>query len=295
MASDVTPEPPEPEPTPAPVLAQPEAPALPAPRRLDRSERARQSSYRFRFGLIYVALAAVVGAGIGAAIILALRPAPPEAAAWSSWEPDGSKLARVRQIADHIPRFYKGENGQQLTVTEANQLAVPTESGSVPISSIFVQPDTSRGQAEESDIARYEGTSAVSYGLCGLGSGTQCAITTGKPSADRFTLLRRQALELSLYTFKYVDGVESVIVFMPPTAKGESNGTVFIRKDDVEDELRRPISELLPTLEPKVGQLSEIELGNILRLTQTRTYAAQFQAAPDGRPVLVLSPPAAGS
>lgn len=293
MASDVTQ--PGPAPEPEPEIA-PAAPLVVEPaRRLDRGERARQSSYRFRFGMFYVLLAAVVGAGIGAAVILALRPAPPEAAAWSSWEPDGSKLAMVRQIADHIPKAYKGENGQQLTVTEANQLSVPTESGYVPISSIFVRPDTSKGQAEEDDIARYDGATAVSYGLCGLGSGSQCAITSGKPSADRFTLLRRQALELSLYTFKYVDGVESVIVFMPPTPKGESNGTIFIRKDDVEDELRRPISQLLPTSEPRVGRLTDIELGNILRLTQTRTYAFQFQAAPDGRPVLVLSPPAAGS
>jgi hypothetical protein len=299
MAGDVIEQPPGQEPVATPEQAQAPAP-VPEPepivaRRLDRGERARKSSYRFRFGAIYVALAAVVGAGIGAAVILALRPAPPEAAAWSSWEPDGSKLARVRQIADHIPRAYKGENGQQLTVTEANQLAVPTETGSVPISSIFVRPDASKGQAEEDDVSRYDGSSTVSYGLCGLGSGSQCAITAGKPSADRFTLLRRQALELSLYTFKYVDGVDSVIVFMPPSPKGQSNGTVFLRKDDVKDELRRPIAELLPAVTPRIGELSQIELGNILRLTQPRTYAFQFQAAPDGRPVLVLSPPAAGS
>jgi hypothetical protein len=296
VAADVNqPTPGEPPAESVAAAAETPAPLVAPPRRLDRDERARQSSYRFRFGLIYVALAAVVGAGIGAAVILAARPAPPEAAPWSSWEPEGSKLARVRQIADHIPKAYKGENGQQLTVTEANQLAVPTESGYVPISSIFVRPDTSKGQAEEDDVNRYEGATAVSYGLCGLGSGSQCAITSGTPSTERFTLLRRQALELSLYTFKYVDGVESVIVFMPPSAKGQSNGTVFLRKDDVRDELSHPISELLPSIEPRVGELSEVELGNILRLTQPRTYAFQFQAAPDGRPVLVLSPPAAGS
>lgn len=290
MAEDVIPGPAPAEPETEPLTLAP-----PKSRREERRANARRSSYRFRFGMIYIALAAVVGAGVGAAVILAMRPPPPEAAKWSSWEPEGSKLAMVRQIADRIPKAYKGENGQQMTVTEANQLSVPTESGYVPISSIFVQPDTSRGQAEEDDIARYDGATTVSYGLCGLGSGSQCAITSGTPSADRFTLLRRQALELSLYTFKYVDGVESVIVFMPPTPKGESNGTVFLRKEDVSDELRRPISELLPTTEPRVGQLSEVELGNILRLTQPRTYAFQFQAAPDGRPVLVLSPPAAGS
>ena len=171
-----------------------------------RRDRARQTSYRFRFGILYVVLAAIVGAGVGTFVVLATRPAPPEAAAWSSWEPNGSKLARVRQIADRIPKAYTQPNGEQLTVSQASQLAVPTESGDVPISSIFVRPDTSRGQAEESDIEAYNGADVVSYGLCGLGSGSQCSISEGTPSSDRFTLLSRQALELSLYTFKYVEG-----------------------------------------------------------------------------------------
>jgi hypothetical protein len=281
VAEDVTsvPSPPEPEP-----------PLVPT-----RRDRARQTSYRFRFGILYVGLAAIVGAGVGTFVVLASRPAPPEAAAWSSWEPSGSKLARVRQIADRIPKAYRQPNGEQLAVTQASQLAVPTESGDVPISSIFVRPDTSRGLAEESDIDAYNGADVVSYGLCGLGTGSQCSISEGTASSERFTLLSRQALELSLYTFKYVKDVDSVIVFMPPTPKGESNGSVFLRRDDVADELRRPISQLLPSRAPRVGALGEVELGNILRLTRPRTYAFQFDAAGDGRPILVLTPPAVGS
>ena len=123
----------------------------------------------------------------------------------------------MRQIADRIPKAYMQENGEQLTVSQASQLAVPTEGGDVPVTSIFVRPDTSRGLAEESDIDAYSGADVVSYGLCGLGTSAQCAITEGTPSTERFTLLHRQALELSLYTFKYVDDVDSVLVFMPPT------------------------------------------------------------------------------
>ncbi len=282
MADDVTP-------APAPA-AEPELLVLPT-----RRDRARQTSYRFRFGILYFALAAIVGAGVGSFIVLASRPSPPHAAAWSNWEPSGSKLARMRQIADRIPKAYTQPNGEQLTVSQASQLAVPTEQGDVPVTSIFVRPDTSRGLAEEDDIDAYPGADVVSYGLCGLGTGSQCAITEGKPASERFMLLRRQALELSLYTFKYVDDVDSVLVFMPPTPKGESNGTVFLRRDDVADELRRPLSRLLPSRTPRVGAISEVELGNILRLTQPRTYAFQFQAASDGRPVLVLTPPSAGS
>ena len=91
-------------------------------------------------------------------------------------QPSGSKLARVRQIADRIPKAYKQPNGEQLTVSQASQLAVPTESGDMPVTSIFVRPDTSRGLAEESDIDAFNGAGAVAYGLCGLGGGAQCAI-----------------------------------------------------------------------------------------------------------------------
>jgi hypothetical protein len=278
---------------PAPTPPEEELPLPLAPTRRDR---ARRTSYRFRFGIIYVVLAGIVGAGVGAFVVLASRPAPPEAAAWSSWEPSGSKLARVRQIADRIPKAYKQPNGEQLTVTQASQLAVPNPnaSGDTPVASIFVRPDASRGLQEESDIDAYSGTDAVAYGLCGLGSGAHCAMSLGT-SGERSMLLSRQALELSLYTFKYVRDVNSVVVFLPPTPEGQSNGSMFFRRGDVADELRRPISHLLPARTPRVGGLSDIELGNIARLTRPRTYAFEFNAAGDGKPILILTPPTVGS
>jgi hypothetical protein len=268
----------------------PREPELPLPLAPTRSDRARKTSYRLRFGILYLALAAIVGAGVGAFVVLATRPAPPEAAAWSSWEPTGSKLARVRQIADRIPKAYKQPNGEQLTVTQASQLTVPTG----PVASIVVRPDASRGRAEESDIATYSAADAVAYGLCGLGSGARCAMSLGT-SGELLMLLSRQALELSLYTFKYVSDVNSVVVFLPPSPEGQSNGSVFFRRGDVADELRRPLSHLLPARTPRLEALSDIELGNIARLTRPRTYANEFNAAGDGKPILILTPPTVGS
>jgi hypothetical protein len=278
---------------PAPTPPEPEFPPPLAP---SRSDRARRTSYRMRFGILYLALAAIVGAGVGAFVVLATRPAPPEAAAWSSWEPTGSKLARVRQIADRIPKAYKQENGEQLTVTQASQLAVPnpSASGDTPVASIFVRPDASRGRAEESDIDAYSGRDAVAYGLCGLGAGAHCAMSLGT-SGESAMLLSRQALELSLYTFKYVSDVNSVVVFLPPSPEGQSNGSMFFRRGDVADELRAPISHLLPARTPSIGALSAIELGNIARLTRPRTYTFEFNAAGDGKPILILTPPTVGS
>ena len=253
-----------------------------------REERARRSSYRLRFGIIYVFLAAVVGAGIGAFIVLATGPAKQEDPAWSAWQPKGSSTAKVRQIADRIPKAYRTANGAQLTVSLAGPLSVPTPQGEVPVRAVFVRPDTSKGLAEEDDIAVYPGSAVVSFGLCGTRSKQQCEVGS-KVSAEQRTLLRRQALELSLYTLKYVDSIDSVVVFMPPEAKSQS--TVFLRRSDVTDELDQPLNSLLPTAKPKVGGLSSLEEGQILRLTSTRTYTAEVQASPDGSPVLILTPP----
>jgi hypothetical protein len=196
----------------------------------------------------------------------------------------------VRQIADRIPKAYKQPNGEQLTVTQASQLTVP----SGPVASIFVRPDAARGRAEEGDIDTYSAADAVSYGLCGLGSGARCAISLGT-SGELLMLLSRQALELALYTFKYVSDVNSVVVFLPPSPESQSNGSVFFRRGDVADDLRRPLSHLLPARAPNPAALSEIELGNIARLTRPRTYTFEFSAAGDGKPILILTPPSVGS
>lgn len=283
MAEDVTVA--APARSPARPLAEPDA---------SRRERARRSSYRLRFAIVYVLLAALLGGGLGAFALLATRAAPAEETPWSQWQPSGSPTAMLRQIADRIPKAYT-EGGQQLTVSTAGGLSVPLGDGDVPIRTIFVEPDTSRGQAEDADIKAYDGATVVSFALCGVGENNQCALRAATASTDRSTLLRRQAVELALYTLKYVEDVESVLVFMPPNAKGEGTGAVFLTRDDVAAELDRPLTEILPSRTPSVDSLSEIEEGHVLRLTEGRIYAFQFEPAPDGSPILVLSPPTAQS
>ena len=90
-----------------------------------------------------------------------------------------------------------------------------------------------------------------------------------------------------------MENADSVLVFMPPTPKGESNGSVFLRRDDLAVELDKPIRRTLPSQQPAVGSLQDAELANIIRVTEPRIYAYQFEAGPDGKPLLVLAPPAA--
>jgi hypothetical protein len=257
-------------------------------RRERRRDHARGSGYRLRFALLYLVLAAILGAGVGAFVVLTTRPDPDPDPPWSEWRPTGSPEAMLKQIADRIPQAYT-QNGKQLTISTVSPLSVTGEQGQVPISTVFVLPDTSRGLAEEDDIRRFNGEKVASFALCGVG-GTACALP-GKASVGRRTLINRQALELSLYTLKYVDEIESVLVALPGP-DGQSSGAVFLTRDDVATELRRPVTELLPTRAPTVGGgLNEVEESHVLRLVEPRTYAFEIQPAPDGSILLALSPP----
>lgn len=262
-----------------------EAPLVAPLRRADeRRERARRGSYRYRFALLYVLLAAVAGAGIGTAVVLATSPAEPEAAAWSAWQPTGSAVASAKQIADRVSRGYKLPSGNQLAIA----LVGPPEVQDVKVRAIAVRPDTSRGLAEEDDVEVVQTESTVMYILCGLGD--SCSIPEGEASVERHQLLRRQALELSLYSFKYLEGVDSAVVFLPPAPDSEVGTSVFLQRGDVAEELRQPLRATLAPRPPALGEIPTLELGAIDRLTRPRVYEYEFQQTQDGSAVIILSP-----
>ena len=258
-------------------------------------ERPRRPAYRKRFALVYVALAVVAGAAAGSLIVLLGRPDAAPAAKWSAWEPSGSREARALQIADRIPKEYRLANGSQLAVALVGPPAVSAggEIGEVPVRAIAVRPDTSRGQAEEDDIAIIDAEDNMMFVLCGLGEA--CSIAEGRPSEARHALLRREALELSLYTFKYVPDVGSVTVFLPPRPDGKSATSVFVRRRDVADELGRPLNRTLGTKVPAIGEMPRTELQNVNRITLTRLYNYEYTQAQDGSAILILSPVALGA
>ena len=78
------------------------------------------------------------------------------------------------------------------------------------------------------------------YSLCGLGP--SCAIATGTASVARGRLVRREILELALYTFKYVPGMQSVIAFMPPKTGSQPQYVVYLQKSDLSQELKLPLA-----------------------------------------------------
>ena len=260
-----------------------------------RGDRARRLSYRSRFAAFYVLLAIVAGAGVGTLLVLVGRGSPAPAPAWSEWEPTGSVERRSAQIGDHVGDQYRLPSGRALVaVTYAGPPTVTGPDGaSFQVRAIAVRPDTTAGRAEADDIDTLNAQGTVMYTLCGLGKA--CSIAEGKPSEARGQLLRREALELALYSFRYLDGIESTLVLMPPRADGQVATAVFLERGDVRAALDQPLDVTLTApLTPGVGEIESEEQRVIDRATRSRIYEYSYLQAQDGSPIMVLSPSVSG-
>jgi hypothetical protein len=256
-----------------------------------RADRARRLVYRGRFAAFYVLLAMIAGAGVGALIVLVGRGSPAPPPAWSAWEPTGSAERRTAQIGDHVSDPYRLPSGKALApVTYAGQPNVTGPDGSVfQVRAVAVEPDTSGGRAESDDIDTFDATNTVMYTLCGLGQA--CSVSEGQASAERHALLRREALELALYSFKYIEGTETVLALLPPRPDGQAATAVFLERSDVSAQLAQPLNETLTAPEtPAIGQIPAEELQVIDRITRSRLYGYTYLQAQDGSPIMVLSP-----
>jgi hypothetical protein len=259
--------------------------------RESRAERARKQVYRSRFMIIYVLLAAVCGLGIGAFIVLVQGGGPAPEVAWSSFEPTGSAERRSAQIGDHVSDKYLLPSGNQLTtVTYSGSPSVTApEGGQFEVRAIAVRPDTRGGRAEADDIDTVNAENTIMYNLCGLGE--SCSLADGAPTVEHGQLLRRQALELGLYSFKYVDGTDSVLVLLPPRADGQDATALFFERSDVGPALSRPLDETLSqSLTPGLGQIAPDEVRFVDSVTRARLYLYQYLQAQDGSPVMLLTP-----
>jgi len=275
------------------IEAEPARP-IDEPEQTSRSDRARGAAYRSRFVIVYAMLALIAGVGVGAFVVVATRPDPAPPKKWSAWQPTGSSIAQAKQIADRVAKRYRLKSGQQLVAALASEPKVSGADGDLPVNVIAIRPDTSKGQKEDNEIDIIPTTSSLQYILCGLGQ--NCSIKGGTPSEERHALLRREALELALYTFKYVDGVDSVSVFLPPRPAGQAAGTsVFLKKSDVSKELGKPLRSSIGPKTPAIGKMPRRELALVNRITEPRLYSYEYQQAQDGGAVLVYAPAILGA
>jgi hypothetical protein len=129
------------------------------------------------------------------------------------------------------------------------------------------------------------------YVLCG-GVGRTCKVK-GTPSVARGTVLRREALELALYTFEYSKPIEHVVVFFPPGPKQRTlKFALFFHRNDLARQLERPLHLTLPgSRAPLPGQINPGEKETVDKLTAPRFYRYLGVArAGDFGDLVVLSP-----
>ena len=128
------------------------------------------------------------------------------------WKPATSSTADMtKQIADTSRAEYKLDSaGDQLLAIVPSKPEITRNTKVSDVSTIAIR--TSASSQNFSRIIPTKGNSQVQ--LCGLGS--ECAIDRGTATAARERLIRREALELALYTFKYVPSVNALIAYMPP-------------------------------------------------------------------------------
>jgi hypothetical protein len=294
--------------------------------RAGRSESKRRSEHggsphagRFRS---LTALLVAIGIGalvIAGAIAAGGRTSSPPAPKWSEWQPTDAGALGARDIADFVAPFYRIDNIHQLAVVTvvnlesaataaAQQQAAANSTAAGGVASglqVAVRPSPTSSQVS------LLGGNTIAYNLCGEG-GKDCAIGVGKPSTNRLLLLRREALELALYTFKYISGTQNVVAILPPghsaqtstlskklptsnsaqsAAKPVDIAVLFVRQE-IAPLLGHPLRLLLPEQSPPtVAQMpSAPEAGLVDQLTARGLFSESLQQAQDGSSLIVLNP-----
>jgi hypothetical protein len=294
--------------------------------RTGRSEstRSRERGSSPHSGRFRVITGLLVALGIGALVVAGAiaaggRSSAPPAQKWSDWAPTDHGTLGARDIADFVAPFYRIDNIHQLAVitvvnlesaaaAAAQQQAAASGTASGGVASglqVAVRPSPTSSQVS------LLGGNTIAYNLCGEG-GKDCAIGVGKPSTNRLLLLRREALELALYTFKYISGTQNVVAILPPghtqqtstlskklpTATTSQSVTkpvdiavLFVRQE-IAPLLGHPLRFILPEQSPPtVAEMpSAPEAGLVDQLTARGLFSEQLQQAQDGSSLIVLNP-----
>jgi hypothetical protein len=234
-----------------------------------------QSRFQLLFGvLLGVAMAAVVATAL---VIADGRKADdPAASTWADWHPTAKDgLEAVNQIAEHV--------GQRYTLPSGNQL-VAVRGGALELANLPVTV-----AIEQAGSVKILDDKGVLYNLCGLGE--NCSIKEGKPTYERSLVLRREALELALYTFRYIKNVDQVVAILPPKKGLKPGYAMFYRRDDVGASLNRPLAATLPGSPPVPPDVPKAEQTFINNLTSRNFFAFTPQEGGDAHIYLVLRSP----
>ena len=272
------------------VSEQPLAASAEAPQPLARP-RPEPRVPRHRFGIAYLILALILGVAVALFLVLVLEGGKDSEPAWSAWKPKQEGVRKLNEIAKHVEGQYAQADGRKLVLVLSTPPEVQGQGQPVPLRAIGVSSGLP-GETSE-DASFYDASASWAYNFCGLGS--KCALP-GKASPARYTLLRREALELSLYTLKYEPRIQSVVTYMPPavnTGYGSTASTaIFLRRQDLAPALKAPLARTLAPIDRSLrpGRMRPEDRKQVARYTGDRIYQYSFQQLQDGTPVLALVP-----
>jgi hypothetical protein len=293
MAEDLTRDPSGPPSQPQlPPATEPVAPPAKERRGLLPQLTPRQRGrYGFRFMLAYVVLGLLLaGAAVGFGLLMVTETGSESGGGgggdgWSDWKPTATGEAGVDQIASFVSERYRLPSGRQLVAVVADE---PLVQNQIPVSTVAIEEGSKDAEGNPNYTVHDTGGDYM-YVLCGLGQ--NCAIPEGTASVERHRLLRREALELALYTFRYLSGVDSIIAFLPPRRGQQPSSLLYFRKGDFNDHLSRPLRETLKGEKPPpMDQIPETERRVIDQLTTKNLFKYEFTQAPDASAILVLTP-----
>lgn len=243
--------------------------------------------FRARFGFVLGALIGVALAALAVGVLMATdEPDPaPLPDTWSAWQPSGADtLGKADEIAGFVAPRYR-HKGNLLVGVDASGLEIE----GIPLDGVALETD--------SNVEFIEGD-AVMYTLNGLGD--MGSIAFGTPSAKRSVLVRREALELALYSFHYIDDLDMVVALLPPSSeevakarKADTQPTLtamLLRPEELRDRLAIPLTATIPPRTPKVKELTEDnpETKIVSSLTTPNVFSVTFQQAQDAKTYLVL-------
>jgi hypothetical protein len=235
-----------------------------------------RSAYELRFALAYGLVALVFG---GVIVLFAFLVSHNPPSDWSSYKPKGGDVfTKAQNMADHVAPAYK-INGQPIAVVQAQPLLY--QDTVVEGIAFTRQPFRKIG----SPFKQFEPVgSTVAYVFCGTAS--RCGVPpVGAETMD--PMLRRETLELALYTFKYSPSVKSVVGLLPPA--GNTNYAIYLRRRNFKDQLSKPLAATLPPHKVlSYDQLGPVEKATVDRLTVKNTYQSQFSQGANGGTLLVL-------
>jgi hypothetical protein len=242
--------------------------------------------FRNRFGFLFGALAGIaLCAAAGFALLLGTTrdDGPRLAANWSQWQPETSRMLEgAEEIAEHVNAGYRHEGGGGPLV-DITASSLETDGQEIGIA---VRP-------KQSAIEKLEGEGLI-YNLMGPADG---GTVEGAPSKKRGRLLMREALELALYSFRYLEDVTMVAVLIPPSRTQttgqapEPRRAIFYRPGDLLPQLQVPLAETLSPKTPTAATMTEAETARVEELTLSNLFLTTVRSLETDKDYLVLVEP----